>query len=206
MVGAHAIILAAGQSSRMGREKASLPWLDDQMLLEWSLGELLAAGWSATVVVRPENLLFWRTRLSQALVVSNPIPERGKMTSIAEGLCHIPTDSKWILLTAVDQPRPSRLYRLLLECAQIRNKKILVPDFCGHRGHPVVISGSLRDKLLAMTEADYGLRGLLDLHSDETYRMLDFDPNWLLWDLNFPSDYEKARAFFSTREEDGARL
>lgn len=36
----HAIILAAGQSARMGREKSSLPWLKGQPLLLWMVEEL----------------------------------------------------------------------------------------------------------------------------------------------------------------------
>jgi len=199
MPGAHAIILAAGRSGRMGREKASLPWLRGQMLLEWSLEELAAAGWSTTVVVRPENLTFWQSHLPHGQVVSNPDPERGKMTSLAEGLRHTPTDTEWILLAAVDQPRPTRLYRRLLEGAQTGNKKIFVPDFRGHRGHPVVVAGSLRGELLALTEADQGLRGLLDLHCKEIHRLPTFDPDWLSWDLNTPSAYEEALAFLSNR-------
>ena len=36
--------MAAGRSSRMGREKSRLPWLDGKMLLPWIVDELTSAG------------------------------------------------------------------------------------------------------------------------------------------------------------------
>ncbi|HEY5707001.1 MAG TPA: nucleotidyltransferase family protein [Terrimicrobiaceae bacterium] len=192
----HAIILAAGQSARMGREKSSLPWLKGQPLLLWIVEQLSAGGWQPVVVLRPEHLCFWGSVLPQGCAVVNPEPERGKTTSLAAGLHHVPREAKWFLLTAVDQPRPQALYRRLREAAHALRKKILVPDHEGRRGHPVVLAGSLRDQLLALDESSQGLRGLLDAHRTETYRLPDCDPEWLRWDLNTPETYVEGLAFF----------
>ena len=195
----HAIILAAGRSARMGREKSSLPWLKGLPLLLWMVEELSVAGWSPVVVLRPEHFAFWEFALPKGCAVANPEPDRGKTTSLAAGLHHVPPDSKWLLLTAVDQPRPAALYRRLREAAQAHSGRILVPDRLGGRGHPVVLAGSLRNQLLALDEGSQGLRGFLDAHREETYRLPDCNPAWLRWDLNTPGVYEEALAFFQSQ-------
>ena len=195
----HAIILAAGRSARMGREKSSLPWLKGLPLLLWMVEELSVAGWSPVVVLRPEHFAFWEFALPKGCAVANPEPDRGKTTSLAAGLHHVPPDTKWLLLTAVDQPRPAALYRRLREAAQAHGGRILVPDRLGGRGHPVVLAGSLRNQLLALDEGSQGLRGFLDAHREETYRLPDCNPAWLRWDLNTPGVYEEALAFFQSQ-------
>jgi molybdenum cofactor cytidylyltransferase len=195
----HAIILAAGRSARMGREKSSLPWLKGLPLLLWMVEELSVAGWSPVVVLRPEHFAFWEFALPKGCAVVNPEPDRGKTTSLATGLHHVPPDAKWLLLTAVDQPRPPALYRRLREAAQTHSGGIIVPDRLGGRGHPVVLAGSLRNQLLALDEGSQGLRGLLDVHREETCRLPDCNPAWLRWDLNTPGAYEEALAFFRSQ-------
>ena len=195
----YAIILAAGQSARMGREKSSLPWLKGQPLLLWMVEKLSAGGWQPVVVLRSEHFAFWKSALPQGCAVVNPEPERGKTTSLATGLHHVPPDAKWLLITAVDQPRPSALYRRLREAAQTHSGKILVPDRQGRRGHPVVLASSLRNQLMALDESSQGLRGLLDAHREETCRLPDCNPAWLRWDLNTPATYEEALAFFQSQ-------
>lgn len=195
MPGFYAIVLAAGQSSRMGREKASLPWLDGKSLLTWTVETLEAGGWQVKAVVGPDRLSNWVAELG-ARVIANPNPLRGKNTSLATGAGQVPPDASRILITAVDQPRPASLYRSLRETAETNPAKILVPDFAGRRGHPVVLPGSLRDQLLSVGESTFGLRGLLDSHREETCRLPLCDPAWLHWDLNTMSDYETALAFF----------
>lgn len=49
----YALILAAGQSRRMGRPKAFLPWLDEKPLVAWMTEKLTAAGWQPRAVLGP---------------------------------------------------------------------------------------------------------------------------------------------------------
>jgi molybdenum cofactor cytidylyltransferase len=196
MTGFHAIILAAGRSTRMGREKCSLPWLDGKPLLMWMAGELAAAGWQPVAVVRPERLAYWSSLLPAGCTVANPDPDRGKTTSVAAGLRHVTPEAGWLMVTSVDQPCPPALYRRLRREAEMHPAKIIVPGREGGRGHPVVLDASLREELLALDEASQGLRGLLDAHRAETYRLPDDDPAQWQWDLNTPAAYEEALAFF----------
>ena len=120
--------MAAGRSSRMGREKSRLPWLDGKMLLPWIVDELTSAGWLTTVVLGPDTFAYWGAVLPGGCAVLNPDPDKGKTTSIACGAERLADDTKWILLTAVDQPRPPALYgRLQREAAAQTGAKIIVP-------------------------------------------------------------------------------
>jgi len=191
-----AVILSAGKSGRMGREKASLPWLEEKSLLQWTVDSLATAGWRPLVVLAPERFPAWNAVLPAGCAVLNPDPTRGKTTSLAAGLRAVPDEARRILITAVDQPRPPVLYERLHRESAASPAKILVPDYLGRRGHPVVVAGSTRDELLTLDEGSQGLRGWLDAHRAETRRLMDCDPSWLKWDLNTPAAYEEAlRAF-----------
>src|SRR4249919_787571 len=78
-----AIILAAGASTRMGRDKAALPWLGGRPLLQWMTNVLAESGWRPIVVVGSHNQSTWRKFIADANLVVNPSPERGKTGSIA---------------------------------------------------------------------------------------------------------------------------
>ncbi|MFZ4598579.1 MAG: nucleotidyltransferase family protein [Terrimicrobiaceae bacterium] len=191
-----AVILAAGRSSRMGCEKSRLPWLG-KMLLPWMVEELSLAGWEPRVVVGPESFEFWKTVLGGERVVLQPMPERGKATSLACGVKHLPAATRWILATAVDQPRLPAVYQRLREATSAHpDKTILVPGCGAGRGHPVVLAGSLRNEMLALAEDAGGLRGLLDARHGEIYRVTDANPTQCRWDFNTPDEYAEALDFF----------
>ncbi len=198
--GFHAIILAAGRSSRMKREKASLPWIDGVPLLPWMFQSLSAAGWQTTAVVGPESYAHWCAVLPAGCAVLNPEPCRGKTSSLACGVEILPPNANWILVSAVDQPRRPALYLRLREEAEKGRNQIIVPNRAGSRGHPVVLSGSFRDKLVRLDENAHGLRGLLDAYRTQTYRLPDDDPEEPQWDLNTPDAYEEALRREITKE------
>lgn len=175
----------------MGSEKGTLPWLDGKPLLEWTVEALKVAGWQQVAVVRPEHFPAWNRRLPGS-VIANPDPERGKTTSLAAGVRAVPASAAWLLVTAVDQPARPELYRRLRDETLVTGAKILAPS----RGHPLVLAGEFREKLLTLDEASMGLRGLLRTHAPEIQRLPDtHDP---CWDLNTPEDYREALAWFKT--------
>jgi len=188
-----AIILAAGLSSRMGRDKASLPWLAGRCLLEWTVATLRDAGWEPIVVVGPHNHAAWRNQLADTTIVLNPDPNRGKTSSIAAGASVLPSSAKHILLAGVDQPRPPAVYHLLNEVAH--PERIVVPGDGAHRDHPIVVGAKWRELLLALNEEAEGLRGLMDANRESLVRV-PCDPEWLRWDCNTPDAYEAALEWF----------
>jgi len=194
--GFRAIILAAGQSSRMGRDKSRLPWIEGKTLLSWMVDSLSGAGWQTSAVLGPESFAYWNSILPAGCAVLNPDPARGKTSSLTCGVEKLSPETKWILISAVDQPRRPALYKRLREEAETGRVKIIVPTRGASRGHPVVLSGALRDELLALEENSQGLRGLLDAHRSETDRLPDGDTEDQQWDMNTPANYQDALAFF----------
>jgi molybdenum cofactor cytidylyltransferase len=194
--GNFAVILAAGASHRMGREKARLPWLEGKTLLRWMVDALIAAGWQPRAVLGPGQFDDWSAELPAGCAVLNPDPARGKTSSLAAGVQSVPTEARRILITAVDQPRPPALYERLRREADGWRDSILLPDHNGRRGHPVVVPGAAREELLALDEHSLGLRGWLDAHRAETLHLPGCDPLWLKWDLNTPDAYEEALSAF----------
>lgn len=195
----HAIILAAGASDRMGRDKAALPWLNDSLLLPWMVETLAAAGWRPVVVLGPRTEAFWRHRLPGVSLCLNSHPERGKTTSVIAGLQTLPQEAQHFLITAVDQPRPPALYRLF--ATLVGTSPILLPDNNGHRGHPVVLARNLRESLGALHEHKLGLRGFLDEHRAET-ALVPCPAGWLRWDFNTPDAYNEALAWFRAHQSE----
>ncbi len=190
--GFYAIILAAGQSTRMKREKGRLPWMGGEMLLPWMVQALAGAGWKTKAVVAPESFAYWDATLPVGCAVLNPDPSRGKISSLVCGVETLPSNAKWILISGVDQPRVPALYHHLREEAETCKEKIIVPTQNGHRGHPVVLSGCLRDRLLGLDEGTQGLRGLMDSFRLETHQLPEDDSSAPPWDLNTPAAYELA--------------
>ena len=192
-----AIILAAGASTRMGRDKAALPWIDGRPLLLWMTSVLGESGWRPIVVVGPHNHSAWRKCIPDASLVVNPSPERGKTGSIATAIRSLRLPAEKLLVTSIDQPRPPTLYQFLREAAVERSEMIVAPNNAGHRGHPVIVDGSLHDRLLTLNEATFGLRGLLNEFRSSTH-LLPCDSTWLQWDCNTPETYRAALEWFQS--------
>lgn len=190
-----AVILAAGLSQRMGRDKAELPWLEGKFLLEWTVDTLLQSGWQPVVVLGPHNHARWIDALPRALVILNPHAGEGKTTSIAAGVQVLPPEVRSILLAGIDQPRPPALYANLRRDANRRTESIIAPEKKGRNGHPIVCHARLQDQLAHLCEEHQGLRGLLQDHQDSVYRQ-PCDPAWLQWDFNTPTAYLEAFDWF----------
>ncbi|MDX2227021.1 MAG: nucleotidyltransferase family protein [Verrucomicrobiae bacterium] len=191
-----AIILAAGLSSRMGREKAALPWVGGTTLLEWTVALLVQTGWNPVVVLGSHNYPLWLPRLPQRQLVHNARSQSGKITSLAAGVREVPEEEGFFLVTSVDQPRPGEVYELLRQVCLQGNDPILVPDRAGRRGHPVVFHNRFRADLMHLSEATLGMRGFLDGQAG-VIRRVPCDPRWLSWDCNTPDTYREALDWFT---------
>jgi molybdenum cofactor cytidylyltransferase len=193
-----AVVLAAGRSRRMGTDKAGIKWIGGQTLLEWTVARLKSAGWFPIVVVGPHNKPGWASARSDLKVVCNAHVDKGKTTSIATGVAATPADTRSILIVSVDQPRTAELYRSLMAASKESSALIVVPDKHGRNGHPIALKAAMRGRLMTLTEAELGLRGLLNEFARDTYRV-PCDPDELVWNCNTPADYLAAREWFAAR-------
>jgi molybdenum cofactor cytidylyltransferase len=194
-----AILLAAGESTRMGRLKQLLPW-GGMTLIAWQAGQLREAGVEDVIVVLGHEAEQIRPTVpSEARVVVNAAYKQGRATSLRAGAEALPDSTEAILILSVDQPRPAWLSRALIERWRAERALVMSPRFQSRFGHPILIDGSLLDELRQVSDETLGLRGLIDRHVDQA-RALTVKNQHVDVDLNTPSDYEAALASFENRE------
>ena len=172
------VILAAGESSRMGTDKALLAWPpsagggpDRETLLSAAIAGL-APVTRAVVVVAGKNAesIAGVAGACGAYVVRNPDPSRGQFSSLQIGLqAGLDHDCESAIITPVDCPplAPSSLALLCasFERALARNRWAVVPENDGRHGHPLLVS---HDFIRAFLDAaaDSNAREILRAHAD----------------------------------------
>jgi molybdenum cofactor cytidylyltransferase len=199
---ASAILLAAGESTRMGRPKVLLPWAGTT-LLAYQARELHAAGIEDVLIVlgheaRVGTAEIARFRLPQETrIVVNEAYREGRASSLRAGARVLSDAADPIVILGVDQPRPAAVTRALLEAHARGGGSITLPAFEGHRGHPVVLADALLPELREATDEAQGLRGVIAAHEAEV-REVAFETAQVLLDLNTPEEYEAAFAQYGS--------
>lgn len=195
-----ALLLAAGESRRMGQLKALLPW-QGTTLLSHQIAALDAAGVGRIMVVLgyraaelQEVLQGERAARPNVAWVVNRDYLQGKTTSLKAGLRALsPPNPQTLLLLNVDQPRRPETLAYLLRQHQDAAARITIPTYRGQGGHPVLLDAALRDELLAITEETQGLRAVMQRHQGFIHRVAMDTPE-VRWDLNTPEQYRAALA------------
>lgn len=189
-----ALLFAAGESSRMGRPKALLPWRG-RPLVAYQVEQLLEAGADEVVVVvghaagdvRPP------AEAAGARVVENPAYRDGRAGSVRVGAQALPDDTLAVVTLNVDQPRPAALVRRVIDAHLAHGAAITTPEAGGRRGHPVVFAGSLLPELRAVSEADQGLRAVVHRHGARRF-LAPIDDPIIHLEFNTPDEYAAALA------------
>ncbi len=203
-----AIILAAGESSRMGEPKALLPWpspAGPTTLLRHAVDSAADAGYAPIVVVlghdadrlrgavsaRPEAL---EARADVRIVVNERYRE-GRATSIVAGVQDLDRELAGVLVGSVDQPRSVAMLRSLREEWLVTSPRPMVaaPAYDGRAGHPALFDASLISELLSISEERQGLREVVARHRAARLLVATGDP-LCLTNVNTPEDYERALA------------
>lgn len=189
------IVLAAGMSTRMqGTPKQLLDW-GGQPLVRYQVQQLLEAGVDEVVVVlgyRGDEI-FRTIRDLPCRVMLNARYFTGRADSLRMGAKAVNRDADAIVVCNVDQPRPATLIRKLVE-AHAPEMAATRPSTGGKHGHPIVVSGRLREEMMAAEEETDGLRGVLERHSANIAE-IEADEICEI-DVNTPEDYEKALQAF----------
>jgi molybdenum cofactor cytidylyltransferase len=187
------ILLAAGESTRMGQLKALLPWRGIT-LIQAQLGEMTAAELSPLLVVLGHRASELRELLpASARVVINERFRDGKSTSIVAGVSALPDDADAAVVIAVDQPTSAEVIRALLMAHSSAHSPLSLPSVNMHRGHPTLFDRALFPELRDITEEHEGLREVM-LRHDQNIRYVDVDDEIVRANLNSPADYEAAFA------------
>lgn len=188
-----AILLAAGESTRMRQQKALLPW-QGTTLIQYQVNSLLEAGVSQVVVVlgyRAERLRSLLGDTSGVQTVLNLRYRTGKSSSVRTGVRQVPTDTSAVLVLSVDQPRSPELVRQVIDAYREKKAPVTYPAYQGRGGHPIIFDGALLPDMARVRESRQGLREVVQCHRARANRFT-LDDAQILLDINEPGEYEKA--------------
>jgi molybdenum cofactor cytidylyltransferase len=184
-----AILLAAGQSQRMGAFKPLLPF-GDRTVIESCIDYLQQGGVQTIVVVVGHRAEEIRDQLSDFPIqfAVNPDPESEMGASIACGVRELPEDCLATLIALTDHPAiPPAVVVDLIDHWQAGPAKLLLPEYEGRGGHPVLVDLCFREHLLNL-DARRGLRALFDAHRDLVQR-LPVNSSFVARDIDTWDDY-----------------
>jgi len=185
-----AIILAAGESKRMGEPKQLMPF-GQSTILEKAIDNLLSSAVNEIIVVlgyKAEEVL--KTIATKPVKIAiNPDYKQGMSTSIIAGLSLIARQAQAVMLALGDQPLvDSQTINQLIEEFYNHDKGIVVPTYHGKRGHPVIFAIKYKQKLLGLT-GDIGGREVIKDHPDDILEVA-VDSESVISDIDTRADYQ----------------
>ncbi len=190
-----AIVLAGGESSRMGQPKVLLPWEKDKTIIEHITQQLIRSRLEHIHVVTGYYADEVKSLIKPmgARVVHNRSHKTGEMvSSLKAGLRAMPDNVAATLVVLGDQPRiqPKVIYQLLFAYAQGAGD-LLIPSYKMRRGHPILIGRQYWHDILKLRRNGV-LRDVINMHSDKiTYINVNTDS--ILRDVDTPEDYRQER-------------
>jgi molybdenum cofactor cytidylyltransferase len=188
-----AIVLAAGESKRMGRPKQLLAW-QGKTLLRHVLESLMKSNADEIILVLGHEAEAIRKSLPpfQIKIVINPDYQQGMASSLRQGLLAIDPRSEAFLVLLADQPGigPEIMNRMIRDFQQANPKRGIVrPVYRGLQGHPVLISVRYLQEAIQL-QGDVGARQILMNHPEDILEM-DVDQDVVLKDIDTPEEYQK---------------
>ena len=188
------LILAAGESRRMGRDKALLTY-HGRTFIETVIDNLRAAGIKNVTVVlgHQAETIQSAINLAGVRVVVNFHYEQGQTSSLKLGLAAVAADApEGVVLCLVDHPAvPAAVIVKLLERFQSTHPPVVVPTYQCQRGHPVIISQAVFPELLALPP-DEPANAVIRKYRPTTQFVEVADPGVLL-DIDDPQAYQRLK-------------
>ncbi|HUI41955.1 MAG TPA: nucleotidyltransferase family protein [Terriglobia bacterium] len=192
------LVLAAGESSRMGQDKALLIYRG-RTFLETIVAKLRESGIAHLAVVLGHHAGAIREALDLAgiQVVINQQYRSGQTSSLQAGLSALAAPAspaahsvgpQAVVLCLVDHPafEPATVRALMATFERTRSP-VVIPTYNGRRGHPVLIAQALFAPLLALAPSE-GANTLFRAWREQTEFVEVADPG-ILVDVDNPDAY-----------------
>ena len=194
------IVLAAGESRRMGQPKQLLPF-GEHTILERVVDTLLMAGVGEVVVVLGHLADRVRAVLGDRPVraIVNEAYRQGMLSSVKCGVRAIDAGYDAVLFALGDQPQIEGAVVNEVMCAyRAGNAGIVIPRYGDKKGHPIIINlAKYREAIVNLPE-DAGLNALMQAHADDV-RLIDVASEDIIRDIDVPDDYTRELDRFMER-------
>ena len=190
----HAIILAAGFSSRMGALKQVMAFKDKPMIRQVA-EPLLAAGLQLIVVIGHE----W-ARVQAVLhdipcqYALNARPEDGMFSSVRLGCRTVPAGEACLLIPCDCPGIRSETIRQVQTTLEQERDKVIIPTFQGRRGHPAGLPAALIERIRTLPPDTPGLNSLWREQPEMIVHLEVRDPA-ILRDFDRPEDFQPTPFF-----------
>ncbi|MCK0131327.1 nucleotidyltransferase family protein [Flavobacteriaceae bacterium F08102] len=202
------VILAGGQSSRMGEPKGLLdfrgtPWILEQVsrFNLWSYAKVyIGLGYEAQDYL--DEIPWFETAVhnfceyetSQVRVFVNPNPSHGPFSTLQMVLSNI-TEVGPVLVLPIDVPLMN--HRDLALFVKEKNE-VVVPVFQGQTGHPVLLSSAFCSSLITLDPSSTTARLDTQIKKLETSKITKFQvkDDSVTLNLNFSRDWQKYKSMY----------
>ncbi len=192
MLNNRAIILAAGSSSRMGKQKLLMPF-GGETIIETVVDNVLHSNIEHVMVVLGANQEEVRQQIGSRPVdfCYNPQHEEGMLSSVICGFRAIPPDTESVLIFLGDQPGiPPSVTNTIIQAYNEELFGIVIPVYNYRRGHPLLVDMKYR-RAIEELDLEQGLRALRH-HFPEDVLEVEVDEPGILLDIDTPEDYKNA--------------
>lgn len=187
-----AIILAAGESKRMGQPKMLLPW-GETTVLGQVISVLRSAGVEDIVTITGgfrEQVETVAMQSGSQVAFNDGYASNEMLSSIQCGLRSLQAKAEAALICLGDQPQvQERSVRRVRDTFERSRSRLVVPSYQMRRGHPWLVARLLWEELLKM-KSPQSPRDFLNSHAKEI-EYVDIDSPSILQDLDTPVDYLK---------------
>ena len=186
-----AIVLAAGESKRMGDTNKMELDINGRGLIRQTVSTILESLVNKVIVVTGYQPDVVRSALNGLPVVKvhNENYEQGQMTSVHKGLDKVNKACDGIMICLGDQPllNSDDIDHLINAFSQRTQGSILVPTYKGQRGNPIILSYEHRDQILS-GKRNLGCRKLIE-KNPELVTTLEMKNDHVISDIDTPDDY-----------------
>jgi xanthine dehydrogenase accessory factor len=190
-----ALILAAGESSRMGRQKLLLPYGDSTILGTVITNARRSSADHVLVVLGSHREDIIEEISDEGIIIAdNPDFARGMLSSVQAGVQKLPTGTGAIMILLGDQPMITQLtIEKLADAYRQTSMRIVVAVHDGKRGHPLIFDRKFMDEILQLPQ-EKSLHDFMDNHPGEILEVEADTPD-ILMDIDTIEDYNKALSY-----------
>ncbi|MBC7088582.1 MAG: molybdenum cofactor cytidylyltransferase [Tissierellales bacterium] len=186
------IILAAGSSERMGKEKLTME-LNGMTVIEMVLNNAISSNLDEIILVYKDPNIGLLANKKKIKAIYNKNASNGQSESIKIGVANAKEESNYLFLLG-DQPFIfSEIINRIINNFNKDKDKIIIPYYAGVRGNPVLLPNKFKKELLSLS-GDEGARNIFRKYNSEI-RIEAFENHMYNLDIDNIKDYELAKSF-----------